>query len=1125
MDVRFKYVIRLLLVLVSLDCAFAVYSEPIYGDVNEDELVDIDDINAVINSILKKGTYAYSDVNCDGATDVDDINHIINIMLHKSGSLAAPTNVKATRNGNAIFVTWDAVANAESYSVYISNDGLNYKFVVGGNTECSCFDSSPLLGKVTYKVKAVSHNAVSEMSEASSIVQYGNTFYSGLFLGVWGFNTRLYQIPISWLDETTISHFTNYINWFQTSNGTALFYAVDNAMSSVAQNSDLQDASSVTLVTFTDGLDHGSTSLNENYATQNEYLGALKNRIQTMRVNNRPIHAYTIGLKGDDVADMDQFNNTLESLSTDHDHVFVADNLGQVSDYLQKIAHRIYIENIVHYTQLTIIREDDGARIRFTFDNIGNQAANSQCYIEGTFDRNDNSLVDVVYHGLSSASGSEVMGTRSGMFTTFRFQDVKLPDDNIVPLTYAKEFIRSSNGIWQVNSEFSSSANATTETDHRKAVVLLALDGSSSLYSQFGQLKVYVNSFIETLAKCKTITPPTSMNYPSALSSVQFYTNDAHQFGAWRSNMACGDWTRSYSNGGSYFNMSIWNPTASICTSPYQWWFVGAYGASHGLWGPEENIIDIYDQAIKDKNYAYAGVARVLKAYGMMTMADLYGEIPCSEATKGSGVGGFYRFLPEGSPRPKYDNGKILFMGCIADIEEAISLLEKAKQQGDVSLPSLKQSDCWNDGDVSKWLKLAYLLKARWLNHLVKKEAGSYRQGKYDAAEILACLDKAMQSNADNSIIRHTDDNWPFHDVLGWDEPTDYSPLFSLCGMNAGYMATKMLEDNLTNFGGYGVEDPRADKILPWAYSTKSSDTPAEIKWDGHWRRSLGVDMSSNIQAQGGPMRAAWGRVESRTNSRDGFWIDTSDAARWNDTVYVEVTSDCKGYFGNPTIVYHRNRYYEASRETGSFYTRVNSPTYVGTFAECCFIRAEVLFNQGNKAGAFEAYKKGIKASMEQMNVQLNYWCENEPGELYNIPSFKPITMSQMNEFLENGIGAIDDFTLGHIMTQKRIAMHHSLEIWNDMRRYDYNSSIFFNWQIPAYHQFVANAMQAIPEGKQLRRWQQSSHELNYNGGNLQEIGNQVPGADLSYTVGDVTNWNKAPDVWTIPVWWDSDQQ
>ncbi|MBQ2490872.1 MAG: hypothetical protein II539_04180, partial [Muribaculaceae bacterium] len=40
-----------------------------------------------------------------------------------------------------------------------------------------------------------------------------------------------------------------------------------------------------------------------------------------------------------------------------------------------------------------------------------------------------------------------------------------------------------------------------------------------------------------------------------------------------------------------------------------------------------------------------------------------------------------------------------------------------------------------------------------------------------------------------------------------WGEPVDYSPLFSVSGMNAGYMATKMLEDNLTNFGGYGVED------------------------------------------------------------------------------------------------------------------------------------------------------------------------------------------------------------------------------------------------------------------------------------------------------------------------------
>ena len=74
---------------------------------------------------------------------------------------------------------------------------------------------------------------------------------------------------------------------------------------------------------------------------------------------------------------------------------------------------------------------------------------------------------------------------------------------------------------------------------------------------------------------------------------------------------------------------------------------------------------------------------------------------------------------------------------------------------------------------------------------------------------------------------------------------------------------------------------------------------------------------------------------------------------------------------------------------------------------------------------------------------------------------------------------------------------------------------------MPAYHKTLVDAMKAIPEGKQFRRWRQCSHELNYNADNLQAIGAQVPGADMSLAGG----WNKADDVWTIPVWWDSDQE
>ena len=619
--------------------------------------------------------------------------------------------------------------------------------------------------------------------------------------------------------------------------------------------------------------------------------------------------------------------------------------------------------------------------------------------------------------------------------------------------------------------------------------------------------------------------------YPEELKMVQFYTNSALQFGAWRTTMAMGDWTRSASNGGNYWHVSYWYPVMGQVTTPYQWWFLGAYGACYGLWGPEENLIDIYNQALKVNNYAFAGVAKVIRAYGYMAMIDLYGEMPYTEVTRGCGTGGMYRFLPEGAHLPKYDKGKTIFMGCINDIEEAIDLLEQAKTQ-DPSLPSLDSDyndiwgsgEIWNHGDIDKWIKLAYFFKARWLNKLIKKGPGSYLDGKYDADEIIACLDKAMQSNDDNTIMEHFDNNTPVHDELGWDEPVDFSPLFSVCGMNAGYMVTKMLYDNLTNFAGYGVEDPRADHILPWAYSPNRKGygvDAAGIKWNGHWRLTLGVDMASNINSQGGPLRAMFNTYNNR------WYINSSDGNRLGDTVYVECTSDCKGYFGNPSILYcHAGRGQFQSAESGSFYTRVSSPTYIGTYVECCFIRAEVLLKKGDRAGAYAAYKAGVKASCELMNEKLRVWIAEDPT-LADCPSFTPMTDVAINNFVNNGIGTQSQLSLGKIMTQKRIALMFSYEIWNDMRRYDFNPDIFFGWSIPAYHYKVAAAMRAIPEGKQYRRWRQCTHEFTYNVENLQDIGYQVPGANMYATdsEGNPVNWNMVDDAWTIPVWWDSDQE
>ncbi len=110
------------------------------------------------------------------------------------------------------------------------------------------------------------------------------------------------------------------------------------------------------------------------------------------------------------------------------------------------------------------------------------------------------------------------------------------------------------------------------------------------------------------------------------------------------------------------------------------------------------------------------------------------------------------------------------------------------------------------------------------------------------------------------------------------------------------------------------------------------------------------------------------------------------------------------------------------------------------------------------------------------MNDKLKVWCR-EDANLEACPSFSPMTQTDIDNYLNNGIGTEENITLGKILTQKRLALHFSMEIWNDMRRYDFNPELFLGWGIPARYGVDATAQKNIPQGKQFRRWQQCSHD------------------------------------------------
>ena len=521
--------------------------------------------------------------------------------------------------------------------------------------------------------------------------------------------------------------------------------------------------------------------------------------------------------------------------------------------------------------------------------------------------------------------------------------------------------------------------------------------------------------------------------------------------------------------GGQQTGAMNWNLSAANRANNAQQWFLVPVGG---------NLPDLYNQAMEKGAYHYAAMA--------------------CDATN-----------------PKYNTGKEVFMGCIDLIEEAIELFQR---QQDPTVTPLSAGDMWNGGDTGKWIKLCYLLKARWLNHLSKKAAGSYKDGKYDANEILACLDKAMKSNADNTIVRHEDNNSSTWDHEGWNEPVDYSTLYSCIGMNNNRLfVSKCFYDNLTNFDNKGIEDPRADKFIPWCRSVKSETTPAEVKWsdDGKWRRSLGVDLNSNIISNGG--------IKAATFVDGGWTCGNVDAEHVRDTLYVQGQSGSTGYGGGKDMLMRKAAGNDASALSGVFWTRPTSPTVVGSYAECCFIKAEVLFRQGNKAAAFEAYKAGIRAHIDYVNSVCQMWVAGD-ASLAEIPSFKPMSQDDIDNFMNNAIGTAGDLTMAKIMTQKQMVVFLTTEMWNDMRRFDYDPNIFMRWHKPYMYENTAAYWTYCPQGKYPRRWNQASYEKDYNAANLEAIGAQIPGA-LDLPVGSNGLWYLSDQICTLPVWWDSTQE
>lgn len=419
--------------------------------------------------------------------------------------LSVPRNVRGAVTDGKVTVTWDAVNGATSYKVFRSADGSSFS-QIGTSPNNSFTDNAPLSGPNCYRVQAFgADDTQGGMSATTLPVTGGVQEESGIYLGLLGFNQKLQPYPINLLTEESKQGYYDFIDAFSSDNdGTAIYYAVDQAISTLQGKSYPADLNSVHVVTFTDGIDNYSLDIYDEiefgrYSDPDECGDYVKSRLATEKVAGISITGYAVGLRHKDV-NSQRFDATLNRIASLVDK---RDDMPAVEARFKDIARNI---TEVNKTQNIIVSISgglkDGERIRFTFDlpKSSTSLTGSGLYVEGTYRRvstTTRKLTNITAMGLT-LEGAEVVGTKNadGLFD-FTFKEVAADNKKLIDTNNTLEWWGNP---WQKDTEFNPEINTKTEVLSHSAAIILVLDCTKSLGEEkFRAMQTSAKSFIATL--------------------------------------------------------------------------------------------------------------------------------------------------------------------------------------------------------------------------------------------------------------------------------------------------------------------------------------------------------------------------------------------------------------------------------------------------------------------------------------------------------------------------------------------------------------------------------------------------------------------------------------------------
>ncbi|CDF80757.1 SusD-like protein [Formosa agariphila KMM 3901] len=374
----------------------------------------------------------------------------------------------------------------------------------------------------------------------------------------------------------------------------------------------------------------------------------------------------------------------------------------------------------------------------------------------------------------------------------------------------------------------------------------------------------------------------------------------------------------------------------------YTQYFVGQGGTASGettasgLWSSVylytlPNIITIKEKAEAIDAIHYSAVANIITAINLGIATDSWGSIPYSEATNG-----------QDNLFPAFDSQEFIYQEIFNLLDGAIVELQKVDESGTY----LGTDDLIYEGDIDKWIRAAYTLKARYQLHVIGK-------GSVTASDVLATIENGFESNADDFQMFYDDKNqnpWYSTEVVAKGSGNFHNDLASqlVSSMNGDYFP---FESNALSI------DPR----LPVFGENDGTD-----EWKGY-------------------VSGGGGLAPDGTLGNTGF-------------------------------------------SNGGFYTSIDSPLLLISYAEAQFIKAEAAFlanggsttSTGTNSVAYNAYLEGIQASMSKYGVDAT-------------------------AYIADGAVAVGEsgLKLQHIMKEKYIHNFLNPETFVDFRRYDFSDDVF----------------------------------------------------------------------------------